>query len=518
MRNVIILLILTLTLSSISSAEDWFQVYDLEFQGELTSYHVEDLNNDGLKDVVMFLIREGQDQTKQRCLSFYFQSDEGFSREPSQIFVVSNKIIVLDFGDVRGDMKKEMVYFESDGLYYFELQENGFALLPRKLFETESLFMLPAHRTLKNWDFVADLNDDGVDEIVVPGVTRTDIYFSNSTRNGWLRNEVSLRAEVRVSSLHSQRYSVGSRAEATYSTPYLALEDFDSDGRKDLLGVYNDSLMVFCQNENGYFSGKCQHTIKLNFGEIWRGQKIQRTSIGDKSERTFLRRIKDLNGDGLLDVISVKVSTKRSILSPRSEVRIHFGKRDTSNSGASIFFPSTPDQVIQLGGTQLVFDILDLNHDNRFDFVIPVVTVGLRNIIRMLLTRTVEFQAETYLMREDGLYPDKPDLAPKMMVSFSYRGGTASPVYEIEDFNGDGYLDILSSLEERRLVVFWGKENRIFQSHVGKKYNILLPQNGEMVKAIDLNSDRKCDVIITYNEDNAMHPELKETLRVLIAN
>ncbi|MFQ5769472.1 MAG: hypothetical protein ACE5HX_02980, partial [bacterium] len=278
------------------------------------------------------------------------------------------------------------------------------------------------------------------------------------------------------------------------------------------------SLVVFCQDENGYFSLKCHHKIDLNFGEIWSGAKIQRTRIGDKSERYFLKRILDLNADGIIDIISIKISTRKSFVNPYNEVRIHFGKKDTSNSVNSIYFNQTPDQIIKPGGTQLVLDILDLNRDNKYDLVIPIVKVGIKNIISMLLTKSIEIQAETFLMHENGLYSEKPDFKTNLVVRFSFRGGATSPVYEIADFNGDAYLDILSSIEEKMLIIFWGNKKNIIDSKVGAKYNVLLPQNGEMVKAMNLNSDNKCDIIITYNEDNATYHNLTKIIRVLIAN
>ena len=165
-----------------------------------------------------------------------------------------------------------------------------------------------------------------------------------------------------------------------------------------------------------------------------------------------------------------------------------------------------------------MLDIVDLNHDQKLDLVIPVVKVSLMNIINMLLTRRVEIHAETYLMNSAGFYEEKPDIKTKLVVKFSYRGGATAPVYEVADFNGDGHLDILSSLEEKKLVFFWGNEKNVLDKTIGSKFNIFLPQNGDLVKAIELNGDNKSDVIINYGEDNAVHSNLRKTLRILLAN
>lgn len=512
------MLLLSLSLITQSYSKDLFTIYDLTFSGELTSYHAEDINRDGLKDLLLFVTRAAGPYHRQRWLSVYFQDQQGFAQQPHQTFRVPDDVILFDIGNVNEDPQREFVYFGPGGIYYFLSHENGFELTPRKLFETESLFMLPNTRTLRYWNFVSDLNGDGVDEILIPQISKTEIYSRDSANGHWRKTSVGFGAESVVFAHYDERYSVGNRAESRYATPYITSEDFNADGRTDLIGVYRDSLVVFCQDENGFFSERCHPAIPLSFGEVWRGQKIQRTRFGDKSVRSFLKRVQDLNGDGILDVLVIRVSTKESIMSPSYEIRVHYGKMRPSTGGDRLHFSQTPDQVIKPGGIQLIFDILDLNHDGRQDLVTPIVKVGLRNIIRMLLTRSVQIEGEVYLMGENGLYPEKPDRVVKMVVNFTFRGGTTSPVYEISDFNGDGLVDVMTSIEEKRLIFFWGDDKNGFESSAGAKFNIRLPQDGELVNGEDLNSDGKTDLIITYNEDNSKYPNLVNKVRILLSN
>jgi hypothetical protein len=516
--STILIVLSNLFLTRFTFTAELFRTYNLEFQGKIDSYYVEDLNNDGLKDFVIFTRRGELENSKDRWLLLYFQNEEGFASRPDQSFKLADQVILFDFGDVIGDLKKELVFFARGGIFYYSLSDTGFALSSQRLFETDSIFMLSDKKTLRTWNFVSDLNGDHVEEILVPKITKCVIYFRNPESSGWLINEVPLSTEARVFGHYDKRFSVGSKAEASYSTPDIVLEDFNSDGRKDLIGVYRDSLVVFRQDETGYFSQQSFQKIDLDFGNIWRGAKIQKTYLGQKSERRFLMRIVDLNDDGILDVVGTRISTKESFISPKTEVRIYFGKSNSNNSLTSYYFDQEPDQVIKPGGTQMVLDLMDLNHDQKIDMIIPVVKVSLTRIIRMLLTKTVELEAEFYLMDSDGLYPQKPNLKTKMVVRFSFRGGAASPVYEIEDFNGDGHLDILSSQDEKRLIIFWGDEKNVINASVGAKFNVLLPQNGELVKAMDLNADDRGDVVITYEEVDAYREKLKNVVKILMAN
>ncbi|MCH8019858.1 hypothetical protein IH785_08355 [candidate division KSB1 bacterium] len=509
-------IILAILVTPVSS-KDLFQIYDLTFSEKLILYHVEDLNHDNLKDILVLLSTESQ-PSAEKCFSVFFQTEQGFSGVPDQTFKLDEQIIVFDLGDVVGDFSKEFVFFTQQGLFYYPIRDNRFILKARKLFDTDSMFMLGNNHLSSNWNFVADLNGDHIDEILIPKITGCNIYFRNLATEEWLLQEIPLAAESKASGFYEPRFSVGNKASADYSTPYIFFEDFNSDGRRDLMAAYTGSLAIFLQDERGFFSKKKQ-SVALKPAEIWHGAKIRRTRISDKSIRIYLMKIKDLNQDGIIDAVYIRVSTKESVVNPKTQVEVHYGKRRAANGQSDdVYFSREPDQVIEPGGTQLVLDIVDLNHDQKIDLIIPVVKVGLMNIISMLLTRRVEIHAETYLMNSDGLYEEKPNIKIKLVVKFTYRGGATAPVYEVADFNGDGHLDIMSSLEEKKLVFFWGNKKNVLNKTIGSRFNVFLPQNGDLVKAIELNGDNKSDVIINYGEDNAVNTNLKKTLRVLLAN
>ncbi len=496
--------------------KDLFEIYDLTFTGKLLFYHVEDLNHDNLRDIIVLASTENQ-RPEEKRISVFFQTEQGFSGVPNQTFKLDEQIILFDLGDVVGDFRKEFVFFAGQGLFYYPLSDSGFVLEPIKLLNADSMFLLGNNHVSSRWDFVADLNGDHIDEILIPKITACNIYFRNRVTEEWLLQEIPLAVESKASGFYEPRFSVGNKASVDYSTPYIFFEDFNSDGRRDLMAVYTGSLVIFLQDENGFFSKKKQ-SVALKPAEIWQGAKIRRTRISDKSSRIYLMKIRDLNQDGIIDAVYIRVSTKESVVNPKTQVEVHYGRRRAARGESnSIYFSREPDQVIEPGGTQLVLDIVDLNHDQKIDLIIPVVKVGLMNIINMLLTRRVEIQAETYLMNSSGRYNEKPDIKTKLVVKFTYRGGATAPVYEVADFNGDGHLDIMSSLEEKRLVFFWGSEQNVLNKTIGSRFNVFLPQDGDLVKAIELNGDNKSDVIINYGEDNAVHMNLRKTLRILLA-
>jgi hypothetical protein len=245
----------------------------------------------------------------------------------------------------------------------------------------------------------------------------------------------------------------------------------------------------------------------MQHGNLWPGDKLQINRFGEASERFYVMKVNDINNDGVPDIVGIRMSTQQSVVSPESDIRIYLGKKTERDGHSTFYLNPVPDQVIETDGNQLVLDVIDLNQDGRYDLVVPVVKVGLMNIIRMMLSKMIDVEIQTYFMKGDNTYPDKPDQTSKITMPFSFKGGRISPVYEIADFNGDGKLDILSSLEERQLVFVWGNEKGVMSSSINAKYNIRLPRDGELVQSAELNGDGKCDIIINYGTDGIPHAD-----------
>ena len=87
----------------------------------------------------------------------------------------------------------------------------------------------------------------------------------------------------------------------------------------------------------------------------------------------------------------------------------------------------------------------------------------------------------------------------------------------MDDFNGDGKLDILSSADENKLLFYWGGEGGQISRNSKASYRTILPQDGNMVTASDINGDDKADVIIEFNLEQVAAAKLPNGLRVLLS-
>ena len=497
------------------SSNDFFSSFDLQVKGEYVSLTHEDINADNLQDIALFTYKKAPSGTKRRWLSIYLQTPSGFTGEPDQQIQIADDLILFDFGDISGDSQKELVFFSDSGIKYYSFKNGLFVISDQLLSTRESIFMLSDRTTLRRWDFIRDLNGDGRDDIYIQHI-RTATLLLRTSDGGWHENKIELSTKSRLFSYYNKRFSVGHKSNALYSTPYLLLLDYNLDGEDDLVGIYKDSLVAFVKNEKGHFEKPNFNKIALDYGEIWGGAKIQRTHLDDKSERKSLYRLRDLNNDGIFDIVGTMISTKKSLINPRSEVLIYFGQKNTNAAGPPVIFPTEPNQKLVTDGTMMVLDLIDINKDQRIDLVIPTVSIGITQIMKMLLTKTVNLEAGYYLMRPDHRFDAKAEQVRRMSVKFSFKGGAASPVYELADFNADGLYDILSSTNEQQLTIHFGNLKDLVSEQVQKRIAMPLPQDGTLVRTARLNNNGMQDVIITYNEDDLENKNIDNIVKILL--
>ncbi len=493
-------------------AQALFQIQDLHVQGKVVGWLHEDLDNDGLEDIILLQRNPRTSPLPERFLSIFLNSPSGFASKADQRIHLPGGLILFDFGDIDGKAGPELVFFQRGGIACMRIREGR--ILPEVIpvLNTSSLFMAGDRRSFRHWDFVRDFNGDGVEEMLVPDIFQAKLYFRST--QGWQTDTLRMPAEARVFGHFSPRFSVGARAGGYYATPYLLHADFDNDRRPDLIAVYRDSLLVFLQ-QDGRFAERSLDPIHIDFGDIWRGNKIMRTHLDDKNERRFLMRLVDLNRDGLLDAVISFISTRESLISPKTETRLFFGKRTVNGQ---FYFAEQPDHVLRPDAAQMVIDIVDLNRDGYPDLVTPVIKISLTSILKMLVSRTVTIDTRGYLFHPaSGTFGDKADISARLSVNFSFRGGAASPVYEISDFTGDGLLDILASNNEKNLLLYAGDEKHLLTTRPREKFQTALPQDGTLATAVDLNRDGKSDLVLRYEEADRERHGLPNIVRVLIA-
>jgi len=521
-RNYKILLLLLfffgiLSLSDESRAEDtFFTTYSLTVEGSQIDYLVEDLNNDGNNDLLFFHLLKTGDKVS-RMFSIFYQTQNGYASTADQHFEIDKDAIVYFVSDVDPIPGKEILFFKSAGLFYYAAYSGKFELTPKLLIETDSMFKLPDASFMEHYKFARDLNDDGIDEILVPQFDGFAVYCRNTLGSYSLKSKLQARMQTNIlSGRELSKYLVSS-----YSIPNIAVIDYNNDKKKDIVFIQETHMSVFFQTNDLIFSNKEPAILKLAekltqaYALQIRNHNIyQRNRFKDK---VGVRALEDLNNDGLMDLIIENFSVTESLFNPTKTLKVYFGRPVAGNPSGGAVFDKVPDNTIVTTGFPGRSKTVDLNGDNTKELLIPSVELGLFKIIRIILSGEADVSVYVYKCNEKGIYNKDPDEEIRFSVDID-RKGRKIPVSSFTgDFNGDGKTDYLGSKDDAVVLVFNPGDGSL-KSTPDVTFPAQIPENGLKVKPHYLNNDQFSDVIIVYNDSTDKPSQPGKNVNVLINN
>jgi len=477
-----------------------FLPLDLSVEGRIKDLRVEDLNYDGLKDLLVIYI-QGLPPKESRWLSIFWQkSDKSFNSTPDQSWEIAQEATVLDTGEISTQFPgRELVFLTNQGVSFCRLRDNQYNPEPIPLLSHSVFTAFPEKNNLPVTNFVQDWNQDGQEDIAIMDFGRLVIFLGDGKGNFPERDE--LKIEIKPFYLgydpldKSNDPTKIALFTSTYFFPELNLRDYNGDGHKDLMAIRNDVLYWYAHDKDGKFDPSF---TKKDFD-------IQT----DEEKREELVNIKmmveDLNGDGLADVLINKQKT-RGLTSLYSLVSIFYHRKNTGIS-------SVPQQIITTEGTASVAMVIrDLNRDGRQDLILPSFEFGLGAVIRYFFTKKIRVSFLVYLMREDGRYPDKPDLEKEIRFKIDLSGQSNLAVIDPDgDYNGDGVNDLVFGTSDDELSIFPGvkdplKSNRIYEDD--PLLRLQINTLGYLI-ASDLGNKGRSDIILYYPREPKLWSKIK---------
>jgi hypothetical protein len=159
--------VLLAAITGVAQADDdpVFAVYKLSVPDYLQHHWIEDLDIDGLKDI-MVIHRKGLPPNETRWVSIFWQGSDGsFSTAADQSWEMDRDAVMMDIGDVVGDPKKEICFVTPQDVRYHTLDAGRFNVDPVTLFETEGLAVFPSKKSVPLINIVRDWNDSGIDDV-----------------------------------------------------------------------------------------------------------------------------------------------------------------------------------------------------------------------------------------------------------------------------------------------------------------------------------------------------------------
>jgi hypothetical protein len=422
---------LTILLFMAFAASSWaqsFAIYDLQVKGSVVSVIPADLNGDQRVDLVV-ISKTGTFPNVVRWVSVFWQQEAGhFNQRPDLAWEMDPEATVIDVGPLSSEANhKAIVYLTGTEVRAYHLKA-GARPSPTMLLKIPTATAFPEPGELPSWPLIYDWKGTGRAWLGIPQFGQLSLSPLGSDGSLAAAETVQIYQPPFIFGMErDQRLVRDYSLQLVYRMPQLFVQDFNGDGRADLIAAWQDHLAVYLQDAAGRFPAQPSKTFHL---DIRTDQEKARRSI-------FVSPlVADLNGDGRADLILTKMIGR---VTDRRLVTMVYLNRDGS-------LPSRPDARFEQEGFGTTLLVKDLNGDGKQDLIFPLVKIGVANIIRNLLSNRVDVSLFAYLYREQGIYRASPD----WIRSFSYQIDMSDGVMlegawpNIEgDFDGDGKADLL---------------------------------------------------------------------------
>jgi len=447
----------------------------LQVKGRISDLKVVDINGDKLPDII--ISHAGRQFTLKtfKYISFFIQTKNGFSSQPSSTWLYSDKDIFWDLIDIDGDELPELLLLKKDGLYASSWMGNNFDPAPTKLISAAIHFPGSSTAAPRRLPLTLDLEKDGLPELVVPLSESIRIY--QKTTSGF-------RIKLNLHVIPTGTFSNPESPVYTFTIPRITAADFNGDNISDLLVINRDVLDLYIR-----FPSKPSHTAKSRLPD--KRFKMQSRILGPSvfaGQTNGEVRIEttDLNNDGYIDLILSKAPGAR-FRTGISQVQIFLNQQGE--------FRDFPDQILtadNFGGDHI---ITDLNGDGLMDIALLTFPLGFTQAARFLLTKKTANSYEIYLLQPDGKYHSTPD----RRINFNRAVAldnimNDSPLRSMQhDFTGDGLADFIISTDMDKLTVFPGEPNSSFSR---KKSFIITTAGQHNFLPVNLNHDKISDLLL----------------------
>ncbi|MXW03172.1 MAG: VCBS repeat-containing protein [Holophagales bacterium] len=393
----------------------------------------------------------------------------------------------------------------------------------RPLVAVTANFNPPRGGEVPHVDVSRDVNGDGRDDLVVPGVDGFWVFIQTSAA------EFADPVKIGRSTDLSRIYGADGYRYNPWEESRVHEMDYDLDGRRDLVFWNEDHFAVHHQDEDGLFSPVTEtFTTDIAFDS----DGLSSLATGDMTGRV-LHSIADLNGDGVGDLVVFSLEGA-SISRKRSTCEVHLGA-PTPDGGTrfarAVDFVFQSDGRIQLGMNQRDFD-----GDGDLDLMFTTIErayleSSLWKRLKGFMGDDVWLDLEFYPMKE-GLHSDEPNAIRRMQLDghpsvreFGWvpldivlRGAmheerktqnrhlrAFNTTLLIGDVTGDGRSDLLIEETHRKLLVFAGVPGPDLFTRQPQRVAVAIPNDEEYTWLVDLNRDGKQDLLMHHASATEPH-------------
>lgn len=420
--------------------------YILETDTNVWDNAVTDLDQNGIKDILLLTNDETAFPLKKELCAFLSDENGAYPKTPSCRLDLDEQVGALFLAEVDGKPPVEVVAASGAGARVYQF--DGTAFHPLKEVEYSSLYPAGSREPCFVKLGAKDLNDDGIDEWLTPTARGVQIRT--------LDRELALIPCDVVSEMRS--------GESLYITHRLPdIQTFPVEGQQAL-------GLAFLSDEYADFA----------YGEDWSLRKRVRLPLTLKEKWDASASMKDINGDHFPDLV---ITQMRGTVRMYAETQVYLAKEP-------FVYAETPDAVFPCNGAVSSPVIMDVDGDKLLDLVFIRIPFGVGNIVNFFVRGKISARAEVYLFDGNG-FRDRADYGTSM--TMDAPEGRSRVAYTFGDFNGDGRQDAAYGSAGDVLAVYTGDPERFISSKPWKKFN--MPSFG-IAHACDLNNNPAEDIIL----------------------
>ena len=436
------------------------------------------------KESVEFLV-VNIDADNNRSLVIYTFEKQGFSSEPLADLQLDKSLVVID--KIRLGFNEYPVFLDSRSVYLWDTRQ----LSINKLLDTSSIYRAPQYRKLTRADLVDDVNGDELDDLVIPDFEGYNLFLqqTGSTPEAPVFQKVHLGVSI-VSEFFYDRWP-------WFQGRQYYKADYNNDGRVDLIFWDGSVFLVYLQTEDKVFEevpiiNKPQITLEF--------ETANRISFGSRDHQSaarFLYNLKDMDGDGVVDLTTLIMNSK-GLFEKSSTYEIFKGRRN----GSIVLFDKNALSSVMSKGFQFNLAEKDIDQDGRNDLAMSTVELGLGKIIGALITGGVKLDLEFYRMEEGG-YPKSPSVNRQVKAEINFSTGKVFyPSVFIRDMDGDGLHDLLVQHKRDQVRLYPGTGDSELFSRKFRQFDLNMDTEPVFLEPVDVNQDNRMDIVVTFKDSD----------------
>ena len=478
-----VLLLCVCLLHANGECGDLFSAKYLVTEGSTLTVLPAELNNAGSFEIIV-ISRTGVYPREKRWISIY-GTDHGdiYSSTPRQRWEIDRRACMFEVGDVAPPPGIEIFFLTQNGISYYSQKPDGsFNTDAKVLVSMPTAAFFPSVSHLPRMRLLADWQGFGRPSLLVPQFA-SSVLLSRNDLGKWQEMQILDMPPLafHYSNLMDDGISRSYSLRMDYRLPRPIPEDFDGDGRTDLIFTEHESIFVYLQQPGGQFTQHPAGHIVL---------PVRPAELENGPDLSILTTPVEVNGDGFTDAMAILSRGTGKFMERNIELHLFFNQKTSLSP-----FAGEPDQIIMLRGITPGAILKDINGDGRKDLLMSHIKLGFWNTVRSLVAKKTVVLTAAYLLNDADHYPEVPDFQLKTTYKLDLSGGVRFhgiwPNLD-GDFTSDSNADLLVARDGSITVYHSDAGNSLFSSSHTQSDLVTYPFKHIM----DLNQDGRDDILL----------------------